>query len=65
MESGFYWIRPLLTVLEYDGKNLGTQGGLCQQGRVCLTLRTSQGFCVLFSTRPGYAAVKKNGGVKN
>lgn len=27
----FYWIEPLLTVLEYDGKNLGTQGGLCQQ----------------------------------
>ena len=27
---GFYWIKPLLTVLEYDGKNLGTQGGLCQ-----------------------------------
>lgn len=30
-ESGFYWIKPLLTVLEYDGKNLGIQGGLCQQ----------------------------------
>lgn len=26
-----YWIKPLLTVLEYDGKNLGTEGGLCQQ----------------------------------
>lgn len=30
-ESGCYWIKPLLTVLEYDGKNLETQGGLCQQ----------------------------------
>lgn len=26
-----YWIKPLLTVLEYDGKNLGAEGGLCQQ----------------------------------
>lgn len=30
-KSGCYWIKPLLTVLEYDGKNLETQGGLCQQ----------------------------------
>lgn len=30
-EEWIYWIKPLLTVLEYDGKNLGTQGGLCQQ----------------------------------
>lgn len=30
-KSGFYWIKPLLTVLENDGKNLETQGGLYQQ----------------------------------
>lgn len=30
-ESGFYWIKPLSTVLEYGGTNSGTEGGLCQQ----------------------------------
>lgn len=58
-KRGFYWIKPLLTVLENDGKNLETQGGLYQQA-LFAQLSASHGLALSFLLARNLKTEKKN-----